>query len=77
MPQLSEDRSTVNAVKKVVVLIRLDREASVIIKNVMDPLLTFRVMGDPNGFCVACADTGTSFQFAAADEIGGLNVKTL
>ena len=51
MPQFSEDRSTINTLKKVVVLIRLVREASVIIKDVIDPLLSFRLMGNPYGFC--------------------------
>ena len=54
MPQFSEDRSTINAVKEVVILIRLVRETSVIIKDIMDPLLTFRLMGHPNGFCGMC-----------------------
>ena len=51
MPQFSEDRSTIDTVKKVVELIRLVMEASVIIKHIMDSLLPFWLMGNPNGFC--------------------------
>ena len=51
MPQFSKDRSTIYAVKEVIIVIRLIREASVVIKYIMDALLSLRLMGDPNGFC--------------------------
>jgi hypothetical protein len=51
MPQFSKDRSTIYAVKEVIIVIRLIREASVVIKDIMDALLSLRLMGDPNGFC--------------------------
>ncbi len=51
MPQFSENRSTIHTVKKVVVLIRLVREASVIVKDIIEPPLPLWLMGDQNGFC--------------------------